>query len=123
MLTDQSSQPQLRYGRLKSLAKILSKRFAIRLSTCQEVLCRASGFKGVNHLNQLRQGEHASDSQHDEEVSLQVLSRRLRSEIGPDFDDLFTAEEQLTWWKRLHDRREAVVELQCPQSPARGLHG
>lgn len=116
-------QPQLRYGRLKSLAKILSKRFAIRLSTCQEMLCRASGFKGMSHLNQLRQGEHASDGQRDEKVSLQVWCHRLRNELGPDFDDLFTAEEQLTWWKRLHGPREAVVEPQCPQSPARGFHG
>jgi hypothetical protein len=105
-------QPQLRYGRLKSLANILSKRIAIRLSTCQEMLCRASGSKGMNHLNQLRQGEHASDGHRDEEVSLQVWCHRLRSELGPGFDDLFAAEEQTTWWKRLHIRHETVSESQ-----------
>ncbi len=123
MFTDQSSEPQLRYGRLKSLAKIPSKRFVIRLSACREMLCRAWGFKGMNHLKQLRQGEHASGGQRDEEVSFQVWCHRLRIELGADFNDLFAAEEQLTCWKRLHGRREAVVEPQCPQSPARGLHG
>lgn len=119
----QSGEVRPRYEALKRFAKVLSKRFAIRLSSAQEMLCRASGFDGMNHLHQLRHADNGTGSQSDEGVSFQVWSRRLRSELGTDFDELLAVEEQLTWWKRLHGRREAVVEPHCPQSPARGLHG
>lgn len=116
-------QARPRYDGLKQFAKVLSKRFAIRLSSAQEMLCRASGFDGMNHLHQLPRTGDGNGSDPHEEVSFQVWSSRLRSELGADFEELLAAEKQLTWWKRLHGRREAAVELQCPWCPAWGIHG
>lgn len=106
------SEVRPRYEPLKRFAKVLSKRFAIRLSNAQEILCRASGFDGMNHLHHLQHAEVGAGCQPEEGVSFQVWVRRLRSELGADFDELLAAEEQLTWWRRLHGRREAVVEPQ-----------
>ena len=108
------SEARPRYAPLKRFAKVLSKRFAIRLSNAQEILCRASGFDGMYHLNQLRHPDVGAGCQPGEGVSFHVWVRRLRSELGADFDELMAVEEQLTWWRRLHGRREVVVEPQCP---------
>ena len=35
---------------LKRCSKLLAKRFAVRLSMAQEILCRASGLQGMNDL-------------------------------------------------------------------------
>lgn len=113
-LSGEFGEARPRYEPLKRFAKVLSKRFAIRLSNAQEILCRASGFDGMKHLQQLRHADVGAGRQPGAGVSFHVWARRLRSELGADFDELMAAEEQFTWWRRLHGRREAVVEPQCP---------
>ncbi len=93
-----------RYKQLKRCAKSFSKRFAIRLSRAQEMLCRASGFKSMSLLSQQSSGDDAVCEHSGDGVSFQIWVNRLRSEIGADFDELLAADEQLTWWRRLHGR-------------------
>lgn len=95
-----------RYKQFKRCAKSFSKRFAIRLSSAQGMLCRASGFKSMSLLSRQSSGNDAVGERSDGGVSFQFWINRLRSEIGADFDELLTAEEQLTWWRRLHGRYE-----------------
>lgn len=120
---DQFSEVRPRYEPLKRFAKALSKRFAIRLSAAQEMLCRASGFDGMNHLHQLRHRDDGASRQSGGGVSFKVWRFRLRSELGADFDELMTMEEQLIWWTRLHGRRQAVLETQRYCLPAKEMHG
>jgi hypothetical protein len=37
-------------------------------------------------------------------------SRRLRSELGRDIDDLFPIGDQTVWWARIQGRREPLAD-------------
>lgn len=95
-----------RYSQLKRCAKFLAKRYAIRLTLAQEALCRASGFRNLNQLSPLCDSREMIGDRLGG-PSQEEWSRRLRGELGADYDELFPKEDQTVWWRRIHGRHES----------------
>lgn len=100
------SELRPRLKQLKSCSKLLSKRFAIRLTLAQSILCKASGFRDIGDINVLRAA--AGDDRIDTTggVQQEVWAQRLRNQLGADFDELFPFGDQDLWWRRIHGRRD-----------------
>jgi hypothetical protein len=103
--------PYVRYKQFKSVAKLLSKRFAIQLSRAQESLSRASGYGDLNQLQSLRQDPLAPARGDPPRVIFAVWMRRMQVVFGDDLNALITEAELLTWCRRIHGRLEGDLDL------------
>ena len=101
--------PCVRYGQFKSFAKLLSKRFGMRLSHAQEMLGRASGYCDLHQLQSMRPDPLIQDGSDPPRIALEVWTKRMQVVFGDDLHALFAADELVTWCRRIHGRLEGDV--------------
>ncbi len=85
---------------IKSFSKLVSKRFALKLSVAQQVVCQASGYSGFNEVY----------ARYDADEELERLTptdqaawqRRLGFALGSDLEQLFNPDELGAWFRRVH---------------------
>lgn len=100
------SELRSRLKPLKRCSKLLSKRFAIRLTLAQSILCKASGFRDIGDISVSRAVPGDDCVGATGGVQQEVWAQRLRGELGADFDELFPFGDQDLWWRRIHGRHD-----------------
>ena len=93
---------------IKSLSKLVSKRFAMKLSAAQIVVCQASGYQSFGDIYASYESDDGLVQQ--QMSDLDAWQRRLGFALGSDLEELFRADELCTWFCRIHGVVRGEVE-------------
>ncbi|MDY0744783.1 hypothetical protein SNE35_09705 [Paucibacter sp. R3-3] len=90
----------MRVTPMKDFAKVLKKRFDLKLMRAQLILCRASGFHDLNEVyaQQYREQHFLTV----ESVHFDAWHDRLDEDLGGHLDALVSEEELQDWFRRIH---------------------
>lgn len=101
-----NTHPYIRYAQFRSLAKRVSKRFAIPYSRSLEMLSRGIGYKDLHHLQSLLSEPLADGGVHRPRAVFGHWRKQMLATFGDDLGELFSEAELLIWCRRVHGRLE-----------------
>jgi len=90
----------IRVSYLKRFGKFTGQRFGLQRSRALDLVCRASGFRDLGHIYQLKDSDADSGT-----LDLSTWIGRLRGELGSDLEALVKQSELEEWFPRIHGVR------------------